>query len=231
MMLKKKFFLLLVPFFITAYAPAQTVKVKKEKSTVKGESMDGFSVDLQGTLSEVTKSFSAFTKTLGKIKQTDIIVIAQPNISGFAFAHPVYGITRENGKSATAWIGFNLSVSSKEDADKLSKELEKLMYDFGVKFYRDKIQVQIDESVRATQAVEKQQQRLVYENKSLGTKLEDNKREKIQLEKSLENNKLENQTLLKKIEQNKKAQDSVAVAAEQIRKMVEVHKQRQKKVN
>jgi hypothetical protein len=51
------------------------------------------------------------------------------------------------------------------------------------------------------------------------------------LEKSLENNKTENQELLKRIEQNKKAQDSVAVAAEQIKKVVEMHKERQRKVN
>ena len=115
--------------------------------------------------------------------------------------------------------------------DKLNKELEKLMKDFGIKFYRDQIQVQIDESLRATQAVEKQQQRLLNENKSLSAKLEDNKREKVQLEKSIENNKVETVTLIKKLEQNKKTQDSVAVADEQIKKVVEMHKERQRKVN
>jgi hypothetical protein len=79
--------------------------------------------------------------------------------------------------------------------------------------------------------VEKQQQRLTTENKNLGLKLENNQKEKLQLEKSLETNKLENQNLLLKIEQNKKSQDSVAVAAEQIKKVVEMHQERQKKIN
>ena len=69
------------------------------------------------------------------------------------------------------------------------------------------------------------------ENKSLNTKLEDNKREKIQLDKSIENNKLENETLLKKIGKNKHDQDSVTLAGEQVKKVVEMHKEKQKKVN
>ncbi|MBT1706483.1 hypothetical protein KK060_24630 [Fulvivirgaceae bacterium PWU20] len=47
------------------------------------------------------------------------------------------------------------------------KDVEKLVHDFGVSFYRDKVQQQIDESNRALQAVEKQQLRLVGQNKDL----------------------------------------------------------------
>jgi hypothetical protein len=227
----KKFFILFIPLLISAYAEAQTVKVKKEKSTIKGESMEGYSVELQGTGSEVNASFSKYLKTIGKTKQSDFITVSEPNINGLSFTQPLYATANENGKSATAWLGANASGMSKEDAQKLDKEIEKLMKDFGVKFYRDKIQEQIDESTRATQAVEKQKQRLLNENKSLGGKLEDNKREKIQLEKAIVNNKLEHENLLRRIEQNKKAQDSVAIAAEQIKKVVEMHKEKQRKVN
>jgi hypothetical protein len=78
--------------------------------------------------------------------------------------------------------------------------------------------------------VEKQQMRLVNQNKDLENKIEGNKREKIQLEKSLKNNKVELMTLTKKLEENKKAQDSVAIATEQIKKVVEMHKERQRKI-
>jgi hypothetical protein len=71
----------------------------------------------------------------------------------------------------------------------------------------------------------------VNEKKTLLTKVEDNKLEKIQLEKALANNKLENELLLKKIEKNKLDQDSVALAGEQIKKVTELHKERQRKVN
>ena len=230
-MLSKKFFILFIPLLISGYAEAQTVKVKKEKSTVKGESMEGYSVELQGTGAEVSSSFGKYLKTIGKTKQGDFFTVSEPNINGLTSTQPLYGTANENGKSATAWLGMNASSMPKADAEKLDKELEKLMKEFGVKFYRDKIQVQIDESTRATQAVEKQKQRLLNENKSLSGKLEDNKREKIQLEKSIVDNKAEYQNLLIRIEQNKKAQDSVAIAAEQIKKVVEMHKEKQRKVN
>jgi hypothetical protein len=129
-----------------------------------------------------------------------------------------------------AWIGSK-SPGQDADASNINAALEKLIADFGVKYYRDKIQVQIDETNRAYQAVEKQKQRLVNENKTLLTKVEDNKREKIQLEKALENNKLENETLLKRIEKNKLDQDSVALAGEQIKKVAEIYKEKQRKVN
>jgi hypothetical protein len=228
--MNKKFFILFLPFFIAAFSHAQSVKVKKEKSTVKGEAMEGYSVELQGSLSEVNASFFKFLKTVGKTRQGEYFTVNEPNVNGLAYSLPLYGITNENGKTATAWLGINPSAWQKNDLEKLNKELEKVMYDFGVKFYRDRIQVQIDESMQATQAVEKQQQRLLNENKSLSSKLEANKREKIQLEKSLENNKLEHENLLKRIEQNKKAQDSVAIAAQQIKKVVEAHKEKQRNV-
>lgn len=230
-MLGKKFFLLFIPLVISSYAVAQTVKVKKEKSTIKGEVMEGYSVELQGTGAEVSTSFGKFLKTIGKTKQGEFFTVSEPDINGLTYSQPIYGTTNENGKSATAWIGVNPSAMEKQDADKLDRELEKLMREFGVKFYRDKIQVQIDESMRATQAVEKQKQRLLNENKNLSSKLEDNKRQKIQLEKSIVDNKADHENLLKRIEQNKKAQDSVAIAAEQIKKVVELHKEKQRKVN
>ncbi len=100
-----------------------------------------------------------------------------------------------------------------------------------MKFYRDKIQVQIDESVRASNAVDKQQQRTLNENQSLNSKLEYNKREKVRLEKALADNKAEYELLLKKIEQNIKAQDSIKVVSGQVKKVVDMHKERQSKVN
>jgi hypothetical protein len=51
------------------------------------------------------------------------------------------------------------------------------------------------------------------------------------LEKSLVDNNVELETLSKKLEQNKKGQDSVAVAGEQIKKVVEMHKESQRRVH
>jgi hypothetical protein len=211
---------------------AQSVKVNKEASMIKGDKAEGYAVELEGTSEEVTSALNKYMKSFAKLKLgANPMTTSEAVINGTSYKSPVYGMVKEKGQGAEAWIGIKAAEwTSEKDAEKVLKQLDRMMYDFGVKYYRDKIQVQIDESTRALQAVERQQQRLVTENKNLNLKMENNQKEKIQLEKSLETNKLENQNLLLKIEQNKKSQDSIAVAAEQIKKVVESHKERQKKI-
>jgi hypothetical protein len=222
------FFNLLLFSFLTN---AQTIKVKKETARIKSEYADGYEVELQATNQEAEDALNKLMKSFGKTKQgEDYVVVAEPTINGTLYVAPVYARTKQLGNIVSAWVG----IRTKEwdsNVESVNKDLERLMYDFGVNFHKEKIQKQIDESVRALQAVERQQQRLTNQNRDLNTRIEDNKREKIQLEKSIENNKVELETLNKKIEKNKKDQDSVAIAGEQIKKVIEMHRDRQRKVN
>lgn len=227
----KKFALILGLLFTVMTVQAQTAKVKKESARIKGDNTEGFAIDLEAKEQEVSTAFTKFLKSLGKVKQNDgTYTISESTIGGTSYKTPVYATVKEKGSTAQAWIGIKKEEWT-EGADHVTKELEKLLHDFGVKFYRDKIQGQIDESTRALQAVEKQQQRLTTQNRDFSTKLEDNKREKIQLEKSLENNKLEYETLVQKLDKNKHDQDSVTLAGEQIKKVIEMQKEKQRKVN
>lgn len=217
-------------FCITAIA--QTVKVKKEKTRIKNDYVEGFEVELLATPDELETALTKLMKTFGKIKTTDnFIMVAEPTIQERKYTAPVYGVNKQVGNILSVWVGIKKDDFGKDDAEIITKDLEKLLYEFSLNFYKEKIQKQIDESVRAAQAVERQQQRLGSQNKDLNSKIEDNKREKIHLEKSLEKNKIELETLTKRLEQNKKDQDSVAVAGEQIKKAIEMHKERQRKVN
>lgn len=229
----KKFVLVIFPVLLISFAAAQSIKVKKGSAEVKGVKMEGYEVTLEGTSSEIEASLQGFLKTVGKIRIKDnVITIPEPSIKGTSYPTPVFALTRkEDEKNSTAWIGISAADWSDDDLKQVTKEIEKMTYEFGVKFNQDKIQVQIDESLRASTAVEKQQQKLVNQNKELNVKLEDNQREKVRLEQSLEVNKQEYESLLKKIEKNKHDQDSVMLAGEQIRKVTDMHRDRQKKVN
>ena len=214
----------------TTFCSAQTVKVKKETARVKGENTEGQAVELEGAAQEVTTSFQKYLKTLGKVKQSDgLFQLTESSLHGSNTKIAIYGMIKEQGGKSVAWIGVNGEWPT-DDATRLNKELEKTAYEFGVKFYKDRIQTQIDESNQALQAVEKQQQKLTFENKNLNSKMEFNQQQKARLEKSLENNKLEYEDLVQRLEKNKHDQDSVAVAGEQIKKVVEAHKERQGKV-
>jgi hypothetical protein len=231
-MFKQKNVLCFCLLFISIAVSAQTIKVKKETARVKGEYADGFEVELAGTSEEAESALTKFMKTLGKTKQADnTIVVNEPVIQGRAYTSPVYGQSKQLGNIVSAWVGIRTKDWSEADAKAISQDLEKMLKDFGVSFHREKIQKQIDESIRASQTVERQQQKLGNQNRDLNSKIEDNKREKIQLEKSLVNNKTELEMLIKKLEKNKKDQDSVKVAGEQIKKAIEIHRDRQGKVN
>ncbi|HRI78596.1 MAG TPA: hypothetical protein PLR06_03595 [Cyclobacteriaceae bacterium] len=224
---------LLVFVGIATISFAQKVTVDKKSEKVKGESAEGYSTELEAKKDDVAAAFSRFIKDLGKVKSgNDYQYVEGPALGGTVYTTGVvYGRTRGNEERATVWLGIKSAEWTVNDISLVENQLEKLIYQFGVKFYRDKIQLQIDEGQRAMDAVVRQQTRLVNQNKELNIKLGNNVQEKIHLDQSLEANKLENLVLIQKIENNKHDQDSVKLAGEQIKKVIEAHKERQRKVN
>lgn len=228
----KKLTILLI-LCVTSHAYAQKVTVNKKSEKIKSESAEGYSTALEGKKEDVAAAFGRFLKNLGKIKSgNDYQFVEGPALGGTVYSTGiVYAQTEGNEEKTSVWLGINAAEWTVNDITLVENQLEKLVYQFGIKFYRDKIQAQIDEGVQAANAVVRQQQRLTNQNKDLTIKLSNNAQQKIQLEKSLEANKLENLVLLQKIENNKKSQDSVRQAGEQIKKVIEMHKERQRKVN
>lgn len=219
-------------FFITVSSLAQTVKVKSAQTRVINDYADGFEVELPGEFEDVDEALAKLMKSIGKTKTSESqFIVAEPTFVGRTYTSPVYGATKQVGNIISAWVGLKKTEWSKGDEEHVMKALEGMLYDFGVTYHRDKIQKQIDESVRASQAVERQMQKLSNQNKSLNSKIENNKQEKINLENALVKNKIELETLTKQLAKNKKDQDSVAVASQQIQKVIDMHRERQRKVN
>jgi hypothetical protein len=231
-----KFFVLAALFltFITA-AHSQTVTVKKEKEKIKSESIDVYAVTLEGKKEDVSASWNKFLKESGKMKllSANPMVINEPILNGKTYIGKVfYADMKKNSEtSSMVWAGINPTEWNESDVEDVNRGLEKMVYQFGVMYNRQVVQKQIDESQQALDAVEKQQQRVLNQNKDLTLKLSNNEQEKIQLEKSLETNKLENAALKIKLDNNKKSQDSLANVGIQIKKVMESHKEKQKKIN
>jgi predicted RNase H-like nuclease (RuvC/YqgF family) len=228
-----KFLVSLALLLVTITATAQTVTVKKQTEKVKNDNLEVYATTLDGKLEEVSGAFVRFLKSLGKLKQnTEPMALSEAVVNGTTYAGLViYAQAKKINETTTAvWMGINPAEWS-GNASKVNNDIEKTVYQFGVKYYRDKVQVQIDEAQQAFDAVEKQQQRTQNQYKDLTNKLTANEQEKIRLEKLLENNKLENASLKVRIEQNKKAQDSLANAAMQVQKALELHKEKQRKIN
>ena len=228
----KKILLLYLSFSVSFAGLAQTIAVKKENARIKNEYGEGFEVVLEGSFEEVDAALVKWMKNLGKTKKADnVLVVNEPVIAGVTYEAPLFSQPKQTGNLVSAWMGILPDEWSKKDLETINPEIRNQVYDFAIAFQREKIQRQIDESVRASQTVERQQQRLQNQNRDLNTRIEDNKREKIQLEKSLADNAQELITLTRRLEKNQHDQDSVAVAGEQIKKVIELHKERLQKVN
>lgn len=217
----------------TSLVFSQTVTVNKQNEKVKGETIEVFTVSLEGKKDDIKSAWNKFLKDMGKIKLlSNPVTVAEPVISGTPFSKGVvYAGTNDGDKSSTVWMGINPKEWDDKDVTYANRELQKMMNQFGIKFYRDQVQVQIDETQQALDAVAKQQQRMLNQNKDLTIKLGNSDQEKIQLEKSLEANKFENAVLKVKLENNKKAQDSLVDVGAQIKKVMETHKEKQRKIN
>ena len=229
-----KFSWIVLFLFLGGVANSQTVTVKSQSEKIKGESTEGFAVNLDGKRPDVNSSFNKFLKELGKIKflSSDPVVVTEPIFNGTVYPKgAIYALTSESGNVVTVWMGIKPSEWESKDVSFINKQLEKLLYQYGIQFYRNKMQDQINESQQAADAVEKQALRFQGQGKDLAAKLANNELEKIKIDKSLEANKLENIALKIKIENNKKAQDSIANAAVQIKKVKESQIEKLRKIN
>lgn len=236
--MNKLVFLLICTPVIVIFA--QTVKPELASRGVKGSTADGFQVEINGPIEQVRVSFEKFLRESGKLKISDgLLTLTNPVIGGSEFLkYSVYGFATSAEKQlegqplrSVVWVGKVSSEWSGVDSLSLTAGIKDLVYRFGIKFYRDQIQLQIDETQQAIDATERRLQKLSTENKDFNEKLVNNEQDKIRLEKALQQNAVDHETLLRKIDLNKKAQDSVANATVQIRKVLDAQKEKQLKVN
>ncbi len=229
-----KFFVSALFTLLIISTHGQSIKVNKQKEKVKSESIEVFAITLEGKKEDISSSWNKYLKEVGKMKLLATpITIADPIMNGKTYTGKSFyaDLTKNNETSSTVWAGINPAEWNESDVEDVNRGLEKMVYQFGVTYYRQVVQKQIDETQQALDAVEKQKQRMLNQNKDLTLKLSNNEQEKIQLEKSLETNKLENAALKTKLENNKKAQDSLVNVGVQIKKVMDSHKEQQKKIN
>jgi len=229
----KRLVIISVALLIMPLAFSQTIKVIKKENRIKGSTASGYSLQLDGKQDEVETALNKFLKDYGKTRSTsDYVSVSGPSLGGIIYeGNVLYATTEGSATQYRVWIGLDTTEWRGRDTRKILNQIENMVYQFGVKFYRDRVQKEIDESQRAFDATEKQKTRLVNQNKDLNIRLGNNDQERIHLEKALEANKQEHTALLQKIENNKKAQDSVATAGVQIKKVMDSQKEKQRKIN
>jgi hypothetical protein len=223
----------LVLTFATPIFAQQPIKVIKKGRDINTVPSLGRAIDLKGKASEVNESLGRFLKEYGKTRTTaDYYWTVSPYLGGIAYnGNVLYSATSGDDTKAQVWVGIDTAGWRGTDFNKVMSAIEKMIYQFGVQFYREQIQKEIDQSQQAFEATEKQKLKLVNQSKDINQRVADNDQERVHLEKSLTTNKLEKVVLLQKLANNKKSQDSITNAGLQIKKMMDLQKEKQKKVN
>lgn len=228
-----KYFSLLLILVSLFPAAGQKVSPQSDARKINGKSADGNSVEILASREAVSAAFSKYLKDIGKTKTSSgVITLTNPMIGGTTWEKMVvYGQLTGDMTKTVAWMGLCKEEWPDRDTDALIQQMRDLVYQFGVKYYRDQIQLEIDKTQSAVDAADKKILRLTSQGKDLAQKLVDNEAEKIKLEKALELNVSNHTLLAQKIELNKKSLDSMNNASAQIRKVLEGQKERQQKVN
>ncbi len=218
-------------FAFTAYG--QKVTVSKKSDKVKGDAAEGYGTTLEGKKEDIVAAWNKYIRTLGKVKAgNDYQFVEGPAMGGTVYTTGIlYAKSEGSHESGTVWMGIKAEEWTVNDIKIVEETVKDLVYQFGIKFYKDKVQAQINEAQEALNIVIRQQQRLVTENNTLTSRLVTNEQQRVQLEKSLEANKLEKLVLEQKLVNNKNAQDSVAATTIPIKRAIEMHQERLRKVN
>lgn len=212
---------------------AQKVVAESENRNIKGNDAKGYSVELQASSESVQDALIRFMRDVGKVKTAGgVITVTSPTLGGTVWDKLlIYGQTKGDLNTCKAWMGLIPGEWEGRDTNTPLASLKEMVYQFGVKYYRDLVQQEIDETQKAVDATEKKLLRTSGQGKDLAGRLSANEAEKIKLDKLLEMNASEHVLLLQKIEANKKSQDSLTNAAAQIRKVLDAQKEKQSKIN
>jgi hypothetical protein len=219
--------------FCGTAAHAQVVDVKPQSHKVKGGNAEGYSSVVEGKAETIESAWSKFVKGMGKTKVfSDLSTITDPILNGNEYKGMTLFtdfVTRNN--VTRVWLGWKPADWLENQREAVDKELSKQVYQFTLKFYQDQVLAQIDESEQAVRAVERAQQKTVNEGSDLQMRLDENSRERVQLERALETNKFNNTILLQKLENNKKSLDSLSVALDKVKKAVELQRQKLREIH
>jgi hypothetical protein len=222
-----------LPLLFVIQVFAQKVETQKNSRDINGQKAEGYSVTVTGSVERVRPALQKYLRDYGKLKQNlGYTSVQNPALGGNTYdKKSIYAVTEGSVSTAQIWVGLIDSEWQDGDTDVLKERIKEMTYQFAVKFYRDQVQLEINETQQAADATDRKVEKLISENKDLNVKLLANEQEKLKLEKALELNKAAHELLLQKIDGNKKAQDSVTNAGLQIKKILEGQKDRQSKIN
>lgn len=211
---------------------AQEIAIQDETKRINGTTLSGYSSTIKGDFNDI---LNEWTKNINEYQLRRRRNYMEMNEMSFPEVTPntfkVFTTVNRVDSSAIIWIGFAEDISDEDNSERLQDALFNFLYKFSFDYNKQKIQKDIEEAERAATFTSRKHNRLIQEQKNLELKLTDARNEKRRLEATLEELQLEVQVLMQKIEDNQLEQTKVYQDLEQIKKVLEKHKERLKEID
>ena len=218
--------------FITSMSFGQQYDIKKETQRVNNKKYIGVSSLVDGTPEAVESFWISYVKEHGKSRRKrNYYQLSEFSIEDLLVDTLDY-VTRveDRNNQGLIWLATFSEDLSETEIESLNSDIEKILKKATRGYYVSEVQEKIDEAEAAAVTVSKNHQKLIYESEKLTTDLEGAKELKADLETRLQETDLKIKVLQQQIIDNKAAIDSVYHDLEQIKKVIESHKESMKKI-
>ena len=230
--MKKFTIVLMVVLWSMSVIGQHKIETNNDIEKINDDKYPGVSSFVTGDDDDVEKAWRKYLKDFGKVKERKTYFeLTEVTLADTYYESRIFYANMGSGeKVQTVWLGADTTGMSMAEWYTLSEVIQKHVYNFVENYYKDKVQEEIDESIKAEDYNEKQLKKFEKEEDDLKTQLKNNEKELIRLEQAIIDNKKEHEELLEKIEKNKVDQEDTAVSLEKIKKVIELQKEKKEAI-
>jgi uncharacterized protein YfkK (UPF0435 family) len=228
----KTLFCICLGILLSSGLAAQNYTIKNETQRINNKKHAGVSSVVEASLEEVEPYWIDYIKDHGKARRKrNYYQVTEFNVNDLGVDSLTYGTRVEaSGEYGLIWIAPLDNDLSEEEIAGLNSDLEKILKMATRGYYVSEVQKKIDQAEAAAVSVSKSHQRLIYNGEKLVTDLEGANELKADLQARLEETELKIRVLNQQIIDNKVAVDSVYNDLEQVKQVIEAHKESMKKI-
>jgi len=208
-----------------------TVNAKTQR--INDTKYNGFSINVNGSLSKVTDQTYTYLKANSKLRRKrNYYSVAELKMDKIQLDSTIIYLKIDDNSPQTAiWLGIKTTGLEQPKANKIEKALQKELVKVARSYYVHQQELKIIEAETAAQVISKTQQLLINERVKFTANLETAEARKIELEEFLKTNQLDIEVLKQKLIDNKFAQDSIYLDLQKVNRVVEGQKQKLKEID
>jgi len=229
------YLLVTIVFLITTISSAQKIRILESTEQVGEVSRSGLYTLIDLDAKYIEKAWERHLKNYGRMETSKgIYSIPAANIRDVSSSTcNIFSTVQSTSKGAKVWWAIDMgnSYASSASNNRAYKAAEKILYDFALAAYKTDVNEQINDAEKALGAAVRNREKQQKHGEHLKKSVERNKEEKIELEKKLQTNKDNLVQLEKDIEKNIEEQKAAAKDEEEMKKAVELVKEKLKELN